>query len=94
LLIFLHPNTEALDASGNGVPFGTKLLKAIGMEVVPEDADGVTRQRTSFPGLKHGLHPLKVWCDRILLLFNDFGRWTNTDQNQHLCSQLDILIIS
>jgi hypothetical protein len=35
-------NTEVLDASGNGVPFGTKLLEAIGLEVVPEDADRVT----------------------------------------------------
>ena len=27
--IFLYPNTEALDASGNIVPFGTNLLRAI-----------------------------------------------------------------
>jgi hypothetical protein len=79
--ISLHPNTEALDASGNIVPFGTNLLRAIGIEIVPEDTDGVTRahlevlrQIKTFPGLQHGLNPLKVWCDRILLLFNDLGR--------------------
>jgi len=30
-IISLHPNTEALDASGNIVPFGTNLLRAIGI---------------------------------------------------------------
>ena len=76
--ISLHPNTEALDASGNIVPFGTNLLRAIGIEIVPEDTDGVTRahlellrQIQTFPGLQHGLNPLKSWCDRILLLLQD-----------------------
>jgi hypothetical protein len=100
--ISLHPNTEALDASGNIVPFGTNLLRAIGIEIVPEDTDGVTRahlellrQIKTFPGLQHGLNPLKAWCDRILLLFNDLGRLTAPiDQNQTLCSHLDMLISS
>ena len=35
--ISLHPNTEALDVSGNIVPFGTNLFRAIGIEIVPED---------------------------------------------------------
>lgn len=100
--ISLHPNTEALDASGNIVPFGTNLLRAIGIEIVPEDTDGITRahlellrQLKTFPGLQHGLNPLKAWCDRILLLFNDLGRLTAPiDQNQTLCSHLDMLISS
>jgi pyridoxal phosphate enzyme (YggS family) len=41
-IINAHPNTEALDASGNVVPFGTNLLRAIGVKIVPEDAEGVT----------------------------------------------------
>ena len=101
-IISLHPNTEALDASGNIVPFGTNLLKAIGIEIVPEDTDGVTRahlellrQIKTFPGLQHGLNPLKAWCDRILLLFNDLGRLTAPiDHNQTICSHLDMLIAS
>jgi len=100
--ISLHPNTEALDASGNIVPFGTNLLRAIGIEIVPEDSDGVTRahlellrQIKTFPGLQHGLNPLKAWCDRILLLFNDLGRLTAPiDHNQTICSHLDMLITS
>ena len=88
--ISLHPNTEAFDASGNNVSFGTHLLRAIGIEIVPEDTDGVIRahlellrQIKTFPGLQHGLNPLKSWCDRILLLFNDLGRLTAPiDQNQ------------
>jgi hypothetical protein len=100
--ISLHPNTETLDAIGNIVPFGTNLLRAIGIEIVPEDTDGVTRahlellrQIKTFPGLHHGLNPLKSWCDRILLLFNDLGRLTDPiDQNQTICSHLDILISS
>ncbi len=84
------------------MPFGTNLLRAIGLEIVPEDPNGVTRaqleldwQIKTFPGLQHGLNPLKSWCDRILLLFNDLGRLTTpTDQNQTICSHLDILIIS
>ena len=100
--IFLYPNTEALDASGNIVPFGTNLLRAIVIEIVPEDTDCVTwahlellRQIKTFPGLQHGLNPLKVWCDRILLLFNDLGRLTDPiDQNQTICSHLDMLISS
>ncbi len=101
-IISLHPNTEALDASGNIVPFGTNLLRAIGIEIVPEDTDGVTRahlellrQIKTFPGLQHGLNPLKAWCDRILLLFNDLGRLTAPiDHNQTICSHLDMLIAS
>ena len=100
-IITQHPNTETTDASGNIVPFGTNLLRAIGLEIVPEDADGVThatlelqRQLTTFPGLQRGLNSLKASCDRITLLFNDLGLLTHTDQNQHVCSQLDILIIS
>jgi hypothetical protein len=100
--ISLHPNTEALDVSGNIVPFGTNLLRAIGIEIVPEDTDGITRahlellrQIQTFPGLQHGLNPLKSWCDRILLLFNDLGRLTAPiDQNQTICSHLDMLISS
>ena len=100
--ISLHPNTEALDASGNIVPFGTNLLRAIGIEIVPEDSDGVTRahlellrQIKTFPGLQHGLNPLKAWVDRILLLFNDLGRLTAPiDHNQTICSHLDMLITS
>jgi hypothetical protein len=68
----------------------TNLLRAICIEIVPEDFDGVTpahlellRQIKTFPGLQHGLNPLKAWCDRILLLFNHLGRLTvPTDQNQ------------
>ena len=101
-IISLHPNTEALDASGNIVPFGTNLLRAIGMEIVPEDNDGVTRahlellrQIHTFPGLQHGQNPLNSWCDRILLLFNDLGRLTTPiDQNQTFCSHIDMLITS
>ena len=101
-IISLHPNTEALDASGNIVPFGTNLLRAIGIEIVPEDSDGVTRahlellrQIHTFPGLQHGLNPLKSWCDKILLLFNDLGRLTAPiDQTQTICSHLDMLINS
>jgi len=101
-IISLHPNTEALDASGNIVPFGTNLLRAIVIEIVPEDTDGVTRahlellrQIKTFPGLQHGLNPLKAWCDRILLLFNDLGRLTAPiDHNQTICSHLDMLIAS
>ena len=92
---------EATDASGNIVSFGTNLLRAIGHDIVPEDADGVThatlelqRQLTTFPGVQRGLNSLKASCDRITLLFNDLGLLTHTDQNQHVCSQLDILIIS
>jgi len=100
--ISLHPNTEALDASGNIVPFGTNLLRAICIEIVPEDSDGVTRahlellrQIKTFPGLQHGLNPLKAWGDRILLLFNDLGRLTAPiDHNQTICSHLDMLITS
>jgi hypothetical protein len=99
--ISLHPNTEALDASDNIVPFRTNLLRVIGIEIVPEDTDGVTRahlellrQIKTFPGLHHGLNPLS-WCDRILLLFNDLGRLTDPiDQNQTICSHLDMLISS
>ena len=101
-IISLHPNTESLDASGNIVPFGTNLLRAIGIEIVPEDTDGVTRahleflrQIKTFPDLQHGLNPLKAWCDRILLLFNDLGRLTAPiDHNQTICSHLDMLIAS
>jgi hypothetical protein len=101
-IISLHSNTEAFDASGNIVPFGTNLLRAIGIEIVPEDTDGVTRahlellrQIKTFPGLQHGLNPLKAWCDRILLLFNDLGRLTAPiDHNQTICSHLDMLIAS
>ena len=83
--------------SGNIVPFGTNLLRAIGIEIVPEDTDGITRahlellrQIQTFPGLHHGLNPLKAWCDRILLLFNDLTRLTAPiDQNQTICSHLD-----
>ena len=100
--ISLNPNTEALDASGNIVPFGTNLLRVIGTEIVPEDTDCVTRahldllrQIKTFPGLQHGLNPLKAWCDRILLLFNDLDRLTAPiDQNQTICSHLDMLIAS
>jgi hypothetical protein len=71
-------------------PFGTNLLRVIGIEIVPEDPDGVTRahlellrQIKTFPVLQHGLNPLKAWCDRILLLFNDLGcLMAPTDQNQ------------
>ncbi len=42
-IISLHPNTEELDASCNIVPFGTNLLRAIGIEIVPEDTNDVTR---------------------------------------------------
>ena len=100
-IITQHPNTETTDASGNIVPFGTNLLRAIGFEIVPEDADGVThatlelqRQLTTFPGVQRGLNSLKASCDRITLLFNDIGRLTHTDQNQNVCSQIDILMIS
>jgi len=100
--ISLHPNTEVLDASGNIVPFGTNLIRAIVIEIVPEDTDGVTRahlellrQIKTFPVLQHGLNPLKPWCDRILLLSNDLGRLTALiDQNQTICSHLDMLISS
>ena len=92
----------SIDASGNIVPFGTNLLRAIGIEIVPEDSDGVNRahlellrQIHTFPGLQHGLNPLKSWCDRILLLFNDLGRLTAPiDQTQTICSHLDMLINS
>jgi hypothetical protein len=98
-IISMHPNTEALDASGNIVPFGTNLLRAIDIEIVPEDTDGVTRahlellrQIKTFPGLQHGLNPLKAWCDRILLLFNDLGRLTAPiDHNQTIASQTRML---
>ena len=60
-IISVHPNTEAIDASGNIVPFGTNLLRAIDIEIVPEDTDDVTRahlellrQIKTFPGLHHG----------------------------------------
>ena len=100
--ISLHPNTEVLDASGNIVPFGTNLIRVIVIEIVPEDTDGVTRahlellrQIKTFPVLQHGLNPLKPWCDRILLLSNDLGRLTVLiDQNQTICSHLDMLISS
>ena len=100
--ISLHPNIEAVDASGNIVPFGTNLLRAIGIEIVPEDTAGVTRahlellwQIKTFPVLQHGLNPLQSWCDRNLLLFNDLGRLTAPiDQNQTICSHLDMLISS
>jgi len=100
--ISLHPNTETLDATGNIVPFGTNLFRAIGIEIIPEDTDGVTRallellrQIKTFPGLQHGLNPLKSWCDRVLLLFNDLVRLTTPiDQNQTICSHLDMLISS
>ena len=42
--ITLHPNTEALDASCNIVSFGTNLHRAVGLEIVPEDPDGITRR--------------------------------------------------
>jgi hypothetical protein len=81
--ITLHPNTEALNAIVNVVPFGTNLIHAICLEIVPEDPDVITRaqlelllQIKTFPVLHHGLNPLKAWCDRILLLFNDLGRLT------------------
>jgi hypothetical protein len=98
-IINAHPNTEALDASGNVVPFGTNLLRAIGAKIVPEDAEGVThanlelqRQIWTFPGLTRGIEPLRGWCDRILLLFNDLGRLSNSDQNSAVCPQLDLLL--
>jgi hypothetical protein len=37
-----HPNTETLDASGIVVPFGTNLLRTIGIKVVPENAEVIT----------------------------------------------------
>ena len=68
-IINAHPNTEALDASGNVVPFGTNLLRAIGAKIVPEDAEGIThanlelqRQIYTFPGLARGIEPLRG-CD-------------------------------
>ena len=92
---------EATDASGNIVSFGTNLLRAIGLDIVPEDADGVTHATlelqghlTTSPGLQRGLNSLESCCDRITLLLDDLRRLTHTDQNQHVCSQLDILIIS
>jgi len=96
------PSSVSFEARpGYGVQLDLSFPSAIGLEIVPEDADGVThatlqlqRQLTTFPGLQRGLDPLKSWCDRISLLFNDLGRLTNTDQNQHICSHLDILIIS
>jgi hypothetical protein len=98
-IINAHPNTEALDASGNVVPFGTNLLRAIGAKIVPEDAEGVThanlelqRQIWTFPGLARGIEPLRGWCDRILLLFNDLGRLSNSDQNSAVCPQLELLL--
>jgi hypothetical protein len=94
-----HPNTEALDAIGNMVPFGTNLLRAIGAKIVPEDAEGIThanlelqRQIWTFPGLAHGIEPLRGWCDRILLLFNDLGRLSNSDQNSAVFPQFDLLL--
>jgi hypothetical protein len=99
-IISQHPNTEALDASGNIVPFGTNLLRAIGLAIVPEDAKGVShatlemqRQLFTFPGLRKGEHALHAWNDRISILFKDFGRLTQTDQDQHWCSQMDLMII-
>ena len=98
-IINAHPNTEALDASGNVVPFGTNLLRAIGAKIVPEDAEGIThanlelqRQIWTFPGLARGIEPLRGWCDRILLLFNDLGRLSNSDQNSAVCPQFDLLL--
>jgi hypothetical protein len=98
-IINAHPNTEALDASGNVIPFGTNLLRAIGAKIVPEDAEGVThanlelqRQIYTFPWLARGIEPLRGWCDRILLLFNDLGRLSNSDQNSAVCPQLELLL--
>jgi hypothetical protein len=100
-IINAHPNTEALDASGNVIPFGTNLLRAIGAKIVPEDTEGVThanlelqRQIYTFPGLTRGIEPLRGWCDRILLLFNDLGRLSNSDQNSAVCPQLDLLLMT
>ena len=39
-----------------------------------------------------GIEPLRGWCDRILLLFNDLGRLCNSDQNSAVCPQLELLL--
>lgn len=99
-LISQHPNTESLDNSGNILPFATNLLRSIGLAIVPEDAKGVShatlemqRQLFTFPGLRRGEHALHAWSDRISILYKDLERLTQNDQNQHWCSQMDLMIL-
>ena len=99
-IVEMHPNTDDIDASGNIVPFGTNLLAALGTEIVPDDAEGVTlatnefsRQLATFPGMARGYKALTGWCDRIMMLYNDLVRLSRHDLNQHTCVQLDNLLI-
>lgn len=47
-IISQHPNTDARDAAGHVVPFGTQLLIALGEEIVPADADGISQATLEF----------------------------------------------
>ena len=83
------------------VPFGTNLLRVIRVKIVPEDTEGVThanlelqRQIHIFPGLSRYIEPLRGWGDRILLLFNDLGRLSNSDQNSPVCPQIELLLMT
>ena len=99
-IVAMHPNTDATDADGRIIPFGTNLLRALGGEIVPDDAEGITlatndfqRALADFPGMTRGLKALKGWCDRITILYNDLVRLSRHDLDQHTCAQLDNLLI-
>ena len=99
-LISMHPNTDAQDASGNIVAFGTKLLATLANEFSPHDAEGVSqatlelqRALENFPGNARGIGALNGWCQRVQILFNDLARISAGDINQHICAQLDRLLI-
>lgn len=99
-IVAMHPNTDATDADGRIIPFGTNLLREIGAEIVPDDPEGVTtanndfsRALADFPGMTRGLKALQGWCDRITILYNDLVRLSRHDLDQHTCAQLDNLLI-
>ena len=98
-LISMHPNTDAQDASGNIVPFGTKLLGALAMEFSPGDSEGVSQstlelevQLEHFPGNARGIGALNGWCQRVQILFTDLSRISAGDINQHTCAQIDRML--
>jgi hypothetical protein len=64
----MHPNTDAQDASGNIVAFGTKLLGTLENEFSPNNLEGVSqttlelqRELEHFPGNVRGIGALNGW---------------------------------
>ncbi len=61
-IINAHPNTESLDASGNVVLFGTTLLRAMGVKVVPDDSCSMTSDASLTPTKIRTCAPSLTFC--------------------------------